>query len=120
MPAEPSSDLTTPPRTSPTPSATTETATECADGSDNDGNGRIDLDDATGCTGSGDDDEYTAPTECADGSDNDGNGRIDLDDATGCSGSGDDDEFTPESPSVPSTASATAPTASPNALTPAE
>jgi hypothetical protein len=52
----------------------------CADGLDNDRDGKIDGDDP-GCAGADDNDELDPPkTECADGDDNDNDGRVDLED----------------------------------------
>jgi hypothetical protein len=68
---------------------------ECADGVANDGSGLADFPDDAGCSGPGDDTEWTPPTECADGVDNDGNGLIDYPADPGCSDAGDGEEWTP-------------------------
>ncbi len=54
-------------------------APACADGLDNDGDGRVDLDDP-GCVGRGDDDEQDPPEAplCANGRDDDRDGAIDF------------------------------------------
>lgn len=63
----------------------------CGDGQDNDGDGRIDLDDL-GCVDALDDDEGEPPVPaCANGEDDDLDGRADRDDP-GCSGPLDADE----------------------------
>ena len=76
----------------------------CADGRDNDGDGKYDLSDP-GCSSSSDDDETDPPpppppAQCADGSDNDGDGNVDGADA-GCSSSSDDDESDDPEPPPP-------------------
>jgi hypothetical protein len=66
---------------------------ECADGEDNDGDGRVDAADP-GCTGADDGDE-TDPAEvpaCADGVDNDADGFVDLADLACASAGGDEEE----------------------------
>jgi len=66
---------------------------ECSDGTDNDGDGLVDLNDP-GCENAQDDDEYNVPLpqyQCSDGVDNDGDGLIDLEDS-GCENAQDDDE----------------------------
>lgn len=65
----------------------------CADGIDNDGNGKIDFPNDIGCTDRLDNDE-TDPAHCKDGLDNDGDGAIDLADE-GCSSLEDGDERNP-------------------------
>ena len=50
---------------------------ECSDGVDNDGDGRIDLDDP-GCTSASDPSEHDARFACDDGIDNDGDGLVDF------------------------------------------
>lgn len=67
-----------------------EDATECEDGSDNDGDGLIDIADP-GCAFSGGKSEFPDPAACQDGADNDGDGLIDLDDP-GCQLPTDNDE----------------------------
>ena len=71
----------------------------CADGKDNDGDGKVDGADP-GCSGSGDNDESDPPpppAACADGKDNDGDGKVDATDP-GCSGQTDNDESDPPPP----------------------
>jgi Ca2+-binding RTX toxin-like protein len=74
----------------------------CADGQDNDGDGKVDGADP-GCSGPSDNDESNPPpppppppppAACADGQDNDGDGKVDGADP-GCSGPGDNDESNP-------------------------
>jgi len=65
----------------------------CNDGSDNDGDGKIDFGLDLGCT-SGTDDDESGPYECSDSIDNDSNGQIDFPSDTGCSTATDDDEST--------------------------
>jgi Ca2+-binding RTX toxin-like protein len=65
----------------------------CADGQDNDGDGRVDLADP-GCSSANDDDETDPappPPQCSDKVDNDGDGRVDQSDP-GCSSALDNDE----------------------------
>ncbi|MEZ4470923.1 MAG: hypothetical protein R3F60_09005 [bacterium] len=66
--------------------------TQCSDGIDNDGDGRIDRQDPA-CTADSDDDESAdpPPPQCANGMDDDGDGAIDLADP-GCASSQDVDE----------------------------
>ena len=84
---------------------TTEQPKACADGRDNDGDGKADLNDP-GCSGSADDDETDPPPppppamQCEDGEDNDGDGNVDLADA-GCSTATDDDESDDPAPPPP-------------------
>lgn len=54
---------------------------QCADGVDNDGDGRSDGSDA-GCTSAADPSELDAGVACDDGIDNDGDGRLDYDPLT--------------------------------------
>ena len=56
---------------------------QCSDGTDNDGDGKTDLDDP-GCSDISDSDEYNVYYQCSDGIDNDGDGSIDFPDDTGC------------------------------------
>jgi len=70
------------------------TPAACADGMDNDGDGRIDYPFDPGCTAREDADE-TNPVplpQCADGIDNDGDGTIDYPMDTGCTAASDNDE----------------------------
>ncbi|MCK4319436.1 thrombospondin type 3 repeat-containing protein [Candidatus Micrarchaeota archaeon] len=62
--------------------------TQCADGLDNDGGGKTDLEDP-GCEDKKDNDETS---ECQDGIDNDGGGKIDMEDP-GCSDPEDNNEI---------------------------
>ncbi|HLG24200.1 MAG TPA: PEGA domain-containing protein, partial [Candidatus Nanoarchaeia archaeon] len=72
----------------------------CSDGTDNDGDGKIDYPNDPGCT-SGDDDSETDPNtlyQCSDGIDNDNDAKIDMADP-GCTSSTDDSETdTPQNP----------------------
>ncbi len=70
----------------------------CADGLDNDGDGKTDYPADPGCSSSTDTDEYNAPiAACSDGLDNDGDGKIDYGTATsndpGCTSNTDTDEY---------------------------
>jgi hypothetical protein len=67
--------------------------TDCTDGQDNDGDGRIDDADP-GCPFNGGQLETPDPAQCNDGVDNDSDGRIDLDDY-GCEASTDPEEIDP-------------------------
>lgn len=69
---------------------------DCNDGQDNDGDGRVDMDDP-GCSSPDDNDEYNAPLACGDGVDNDGDGLVDMSDP-GCSSDIDDSEDNPPPP----------------------
>ncbi len=70
---------------------------QCADGIDNDGDGKIDLADP-GCASASDTDESNPPpAACADGLDNDGDGKIDLADP-GCANASDNDETNTAAP----------------------
>ncbi len=75
--------------------------TDCNDEVDNDGDGRIDLNDP-GCEHSRDPSEadpMVAP-QCGDGQDNDEDGEIDYPDDPGCDAAGDDDEADWRAPAV--------------------
>lgn len=64
---------------------------QCSDGIDNDGDGKVDLADQ-GCSGSGDDSEATtssATAQCSDGIDNNGDGNIDYPEDPGCASASD-------------------------------
>lgn len=82
---------------------------QCFDGTDNDGDGLVDLADP-GCSGPTDDSETggggtgTTTAQCADTTDNDGDSLIDLADP-GCANAQDDDEA--NSTSTPATSTAT-------------
>lgn len=69
------------------------TPAACADGIDNDGDGKIDYPADPGCGSAADTDERN--NACADGIDNDGDGRIDYPNDPGCASAGDDQETTP-------------------------
>jgi hypothetical protein len=67
----------------------------CGDGVDNDGDGKSDYPNESGCVAADDPDE-TDPVpaaQCADGLDNDGDGATDWPADTGCAAAGDADEF---------------------------
>lgn len=81
MPAEPE----------PEPLAVVEPVSACADGADNDGDGRIDYPDDPGCDALDDEDE-SDPMACSDGLDNDADGLIDYPEDTGCDSAEDNDE----------------------------
>ena len=69
----------------------------CANGLDDDGDGRSDYPADPGCTNRSDDDE-TSPDplpQCGDGLDNDGNGLTDFPDDTNCVDAADDEEARP-------------------------
>lgn len=66
----------------------------CADGRDNDGDGKIDFPSDPGCT-SADDDNETDAKACSNGADDDGDGYIDYPDDKGCESTSDDDETDP-------------------------
>jgi Ca2+-binding RTX toxin-like protein len=68
---------------------------QCADGRDNDGDGKTDRQDP-GCASAADNTESPdpPPKQCADGEDNDGDGKIDSQDS-GCASATDDTENTP-------------------------
>jgi len=77
-----------------------EPPTQCSDGKDNDGDGKVDGDDPA-CSSADDDDESDdppPPKQCADGKDNDGDGKIDDKDP-GCKNANDDDESDDPKPS---------------------
>jgi hypothetical protein len=64
---------------------------QCADGNDNDNDGKVDMADP-GCSDASDTDETdTVTSQCSDGIDNDGDGFIDMADPN-CTNSGDDNE----------------------------
>ena len=62
----------------------------CADGSDNDGDGLVDLSDP-GCSSSSDTDESDGTSQCQNGRDDDNDGLVDMNDP-GCSSPTDNDE----------------------------
>ncbi len=66
----------------------------CADGTDDDGDGKIDWPADPGCAEARDDDEAdpSTPPACANGVDDDGDGRVDWPADPGCVAAGDDDE----------------------------
>ncbi len=68
--------------------------TFCADGQDNDGDGKTDYPDDPGCTSPFDPDETDVP-QCSDGADNDNDGAADFPADTSCASFLDDDESGP-------------------------
>ena len=68
-----------------------DSAPQCGDGVDNDGDGKIDFPADPGCSSATDDNE-TDPPACSDGIDNDGDGKIDFPADPGCSSAADTDE----------------------------
>lgn len=66
--------------------------TACADGTDNDGDGRIDYPLDPGCSRASGTDEGAAAAACSDGADNDGDGRVDYPADPGCGSGADTDE----------------------------
>jgi hypothetical protein len=71
--------------------------TQCSDGIDNDGDGKIDYPADPGCVDSNDDDETNggggpSTFQCSDLVDNDGDGAIDFPADIGCSSANDNDE----------------------------
>ncbi len=84
----------------------------CADGIDNDGDGKTDYPTDPGCSSSTDTDEYNAPiAACSDGLDNDGDTKIDYGTGAsndpGCTSLTDNDEYNAPSPISPVTCSPT-------------
>ena len=78
--------------------------TQCNDGIDNDGDGKIDFPDDPGCTSATDDSEDSLPApQCSDGRDNDGDGKVDYPDDPGCFAPQQDDETDdcPDGPGCP-------------------
>ena len=67
----------------------------CNDGKDNDGDGKIDLQDP-GCTSATDTDETDPVAQCQDGIDNDGDGATDFPQDFSCSSATDNDETNPK------------------------
>jgi hypothetical protein len=74
------------------------TLMQCADGSDNDGDGRTDYPNDPGCVGPADNDEVDPKPACSDGADNDGDGETDFPADLGCLGPNDDSEQSPIGP----------------------
>ena len=72
----------------------------CADGLDNDGDGRVDYPADPGCTSRQDDSEADIPPACADGKDNDGDGLVDYPADPGCASTRDDNEYNPPLPTT--------------------
>ena len=67
--------------------------TQCSDGVDNDGDGKIDFPNDPGCASSADDSEAgDGSPQCSDGIDNDGDGKIDFPNDPQCSSAQDDSE----------------------------
>lgn len=81
-----------PPEPEPEPLEVVEPVNACADGADNDGDGRSDYPQDPGCTSADDDDERDPP-QCADGIDNDADGLVDFPEGTGCDTATDNDEM---------------------------
>ncbi len=67
-----------------------EQPSQCSDGRDNDGDGRTDYPNDTGCTSA--DDNSEADAQCSDGRDNDGDGKVDYPDDDGCTDKDDNSE----------------------------
>jgi hypothetical protein len=71
-------------------------AAQCADGVDNDGDGKTDYPADPGCSSAADDSESPDPAapaaQCADGLDNDGDGKTDYPADPGCASAADDSE----------------------------
>ncbi|PIR88206.1 MAG: hypothetical protein COU10_00395 [Candidatus Harrisonbacteria bacterium CG10_big_fil_rev_8_21_14_0_10_45_28] len=63
----------------------------CSDGIDNDGDGKVDMNDP-GCTSASDNSEYNVVYACSDGVDNDGDGKVDMNDP-GCTSASDNSEY---------------------------
>lgn len=72
----------------------------CADGLDNDGDGRVDFPADPGCASAADNNEAEPPAACADGLDNDGDGLADYPADPGCAAAGDNDESNPPTPTA--------------------
>lgn len=72
------------------------TPAQCADGADNDNDGKIDYPADPGCASASDDNEVDEPPapQCSDNLDNDGDGKIDMADP-GCASVTDNDETDP-------------------------
>jgi hypothetical protein len=66
---------------------------QCADGIDNDGDGRIDFENDSGCTSAMDSSERDSDLPCDDGFDNDRNGLIDYPADPGCKSPTDQEEL---------------------------
>jgi endonuclease YncB( thermonuclease family) len=66
--------------------------TACADGIDNDGDGKLDYPLDPSCSRASDTDESDPPPACSDGIDNDSDGQIDYPADVGCGSSADTDE----------------------------
>ncbi len=83
----------------------------CSNGSDDDGDGKLDYPADPGCTGTTDNDEYNAPAPppppsyaCSNGSDDDGDGKVDYPADPGCTGTTDNNEYNaPAPPPAPTT-----------------
>ena len=72
----------------------TEPVLACADGEDDDGDGKSDFPGDGGCESAADDDE-SGPYQCSDRQDNDGDGAVDSPGDRGCDSPSDDDEAGP-------------------------
>lgn len=76
----------------------------CADGLDNDADGKIDYPADPGCSSASDYSEIDpppTPAACADGLDNDGDGKVDYPNDPGCTSATDNDETNPVQPPPP-------------------
>ena len=83
----------------------------CSNGSDDDGDGKVDYPADPGCTGATDNDEYNAPPPppppppptyaCSNGSDDDGDGKVDYPADPGCTGATDNNEYNASTPPPP-------------------
>lgn len=80
-------------------------AAACADGLDNDADGKTDYPADPGCSGPGDNSEADppppAPAACADSLDNDRDGLVDYPNDPGCASASDTDESNPVQPPPP-------------------
>jgi len=70
----------------------------CADGQDNDGDGKVDYPSDLGCSSAEDDTEAPDPAACSDSQDNDADGKTDYPSDPGCSSGNDTDEADPPKP----------------------
>ncbi|MGI9099781.1 MAG: hypothetical protein ACR2H2_15045 [Solirubrobacteraceae bacterium] len=78
----------------------------CADGADNDADGKVDYPADPGCLSTADNDETDPqapppPPRCADNVDNDADGKVDYPADPGCLSAADDDETDPQAPPPP-------------------
>jgi hypothetical protein len=80
------------------------TAPQCADGVDNDGDGKVDYPADPGCSSATDDSESPDPViqpQCSDGVDNDADGKVDYPADPGCSSATDNTESPDPVPTTP-------------------